>query len=185
MAYVSRAWDAPMLAHSLAKLTKLTQVPAAATGLLTRGMAANGVHTSSLTADTLNPKVLNAQYAVRGEIVIRAGEIQKELAGGAKKPFSSILYCNIGNPQQLGQLPVTFFRQVLALCDYPSVRMPPAAHPSSPLVDPDGSTARLTRRFAPASWRPLSHWRLLCSGPCVTRCASANCLRSKQPCKTT
>ena len=30
--------------------------------------------------------------------------------------------CNIGNPQQLGQKPITFFRQVLALCDYPQVR---------------------------------------------------------------
>ncbi|KAK9821912.1 hypothetical protein WJX81_002904 [Elliptochloris bilobata] len=82
-------------------------------------MTVKGMHTSPLKADTLNPKVLTAQYAVRGEIVIRAGEIQEELAVGEKKPFSNILYCNIGNPQQLGQLPVTFFRQVLALCDYP------------------------------------------------------------------
>ena len=116
-----------MLTQSLAKWT---QAQAAAVGLLARGMAANGVHTSALKVDTLNPKVLNAEYAVRGEIVIRAGEIQKELAAGTQKPFSSILYCNIGNPQQLGQLPVTFFRQVLALCDYPPVRMPPTrAHP--------------------------------------------------------
>ena len=120
-----------MLAHPLRLLAKSTQARAAA-GLLARNMAANGVHASPLTADTLNPKVLNAEYAVRGEIVIRAGEIQKELAGGAKKPFSSILYCNIGNPQQLGQLPVTFFRQVLALCDYPPVRMPPRCSPTPP-----------------------------------------------------
>ena len=140
-----------MLAHSLAKLRQLLQARAAA-GLLAHGMAANGVHTSPLTADTLNPKVLNAQYAVRGEIVIRAGEIQKELAGGAKKPFSSILYCNIGNPQQLGQLPVTFFRQVLALCDYPSVRMPPAAHPPSLLLTPKAALLSLASRLPPALW---------------------------------
>ncbi|KAH9618361.1 hypothetical protein KSS87_017224, partial [Heliosperma pusillum] len=30
-----------------------------------------------------------------------------------------ILYCNIGNPQSLGQHPITFFREVLALCDHP------------------------------------------------------------------
>ncbi|KAF5959102.1 hypothetical protein HYC85_000311 [Camellia sinensis] len=29
-----------------------------------------------------------------------------------------ILYCNIGNPQSLGQQPITFFREVLALCDH-------------------------------------------------------------------
>ena len=58
----------------------------------------------------------------RGEIVIRAKEIEDEIASGkSDKPFKNILYCNIGNPQQLGQHPVTFFRQVLALCDYPEV----------------------------------------------------------------
>ena len=108
-----------MPAHILRSLKHLPEFPR----LLARRMTANGTHTSAaLRADTLNPKVLNAQYAVRGEIVIRAGDIQKELSSGEKKPFSSILYCNIGNPQQLGQLPVTFFRQVLALCDYPPVR---------------------------------------------------------------
>ena len=59
---------------------------------------------------------------VRGEIVIRAGELEEELKKGKKLPYGdSILYCNIGNPQQLGQVPITFFRQVLALCDYPEV----------------------------------------------------------------
>ena len=32
---------------------------------------------------------------------------------GVKKPFDEILYCNIGNPQQLNQPPITFTRQVL------------------------------------------------------------------------
>ena len=31
------------------------------------------------------------------------------------------VWCNIGNPQQLGQKPITFFRQVIALMDYPDV----------------------------------------------------------------
>ncbi|GFH09772.1 aminotran_1_2 domain-containing protein, partial [Haematococcus lacustris] len=29
------------------------------------------------------------------------------------------VWCNIGNPQILGQKPITYFRQVLALCEYP------------------------------------------------------------------
>ena len=29
--------------------------------------------------------------------------------------------CNIGNPQSLGQKPITFYRQVLALCDFPDM----------------------------------------------------------------
>jgi len=32
-------------------------------------------------------------------------------------PFSRIVNCNIGNPQQLGQKPITFFRQVCSLLD--------------------------------------------------------------------
>ena len=57
---------------------------------------------------------------MRGEIVLLAQKMQKELASG-KYPFKKIVMCNIGNPQQLGQKPITFFRQVLALCDYPQV----------------------------------------------------------------
>ncbi|XP_020578459.1 alanine aminotransferase 1, mitochondrial-like [Phalaenopsis equestris] len=36
-------------------------------------------------------------------------------------PFDEILYCNSGNPHSLGQPPVTFFREVLALCSHPSI----------------------------------------------------------------
>ncbi|CAK0772104.1 hypothetical protein CVIRNUC_003929 [Coccomyxa viridis] len=93
--------------------------------------AANGMPNSAhgpqkscfpLSLDNINPKVKEAQYAVRGEIVIRAKEIEDEIASGkSDKPFKTIMYCNIGNPQQLGQHPVTYFRQVLALCDYPEL----------------------------------------------------------------
>ena len=58
---------------------------------------------------------------MRGEIVLAAQKMQKELGSGKEFPFKKIVMCNIGNPQQLGQKPITFFRQVLALCDYPQV----------------------------------------------------------------
>ncbi|CAI0419318.1 unnamed protein product [Linum tenue] len=48
--------------------------------------------------------------------------LQEELkANPGSLPFDEILYCNIGNPQSLGQLPITFFREVLALCDHPTI----------------------------------------------------------------
>lgn len=75
-----------------------------------------------VTLDSLNPKVLKCEYAVRGEIVSIAQRLQEELM--TKKgalPFDEILYCNIGNPQSLGQQPITFFREVLALCDHPAI----------------------------------------------------------------
>ncbi|XP_011079322.1 alanine aminotransferase 2-like [Sesamum indicum] len=75
-----------------------------------------------LTLDTINPKVLECEYAVRGEIVILAQRLQEELKNNPNAhPFDEILYCNIGNPQSLGQQPITFFREVLALCDHPAL----------------------------------------------------------------
>lgn len=82
---------------------------------------ANGVASSKLTGDTISPHVMKAEYAVRGDIVVRAGEIGKELKKGKKFPFTELVMCNIGNPQALGQKPITFYRQVLAICDYPQV----------------------------------------------------------------
>lgn len=74
---------------------------------------------SKLSIDTISPLVKKAQYAVRGDIVVRAGQITKELKDGKKFPFEDVVMCNIGNPQSLGQKPITFYRQVLAICDYP------------------------------------------------------------------
>lgn len=61
----------------------------------------------------LNKKLLDAQYAVRGKIVIRAQELEAE----GKK----IIYCNIGNPQALKQKPLTYVREILSLVEYPKL----------------------------------------------------------------
>ena len=77
---------------------------------------------SSITIDTINQNVKDMQYAVRGAIVSKAGEIEQALkADPTKYPFDKIVMCNIGNPQSLGQKPITFYRQVLALCDFPEM----------------------------------------------------------------
>ena len=71
-----------------------------------------------LTPKTMNQAVQDAAYAVRGPIPLRAEEIREEIeedqANGKKsnRTFSHVLNCNIGNPQQLGQIPITFLRQV-------------------------------------------------------------------------
>lgn len=75
-----------------------------------------------VTVHTINPKVVQCQYAVRGEIVSQAERLQEQLKQNpGSLPFDEILFCNIGNPQSLGQQPITFFREVLALCDHPSI----------------------------------------------------------------
>jgi len=90
--------------------------------------SSGGARTSSsdrvLTKDTINPAVIEAEYAVRGEIAIRAEELREECAteeGAKRLGFSEVISCNIGNPQQLKQKPITFFRQVASLCEYPEL----------------------------------------------------------------
>lgn len=67
----------------------------------------------------INPRVLEAQYAVRGLIPQRADQLRAELEAGKKLPFEELIYCNIGNPQALKQKPLTYYRQVMALVDAP------------------------------------------------------------------
>uniref|UniRef100_A0AAR2J3W4 alanine transaminase n=1 Tax=Pygocentrus nattereri TaxID=42514 RepID=A0AAR2J3W4_PYGNA len=74
-----------------------------------------------LTVDTMNANVKKVEYAVRGPIVQRAVQIEKELKEGVKKPFNEVIKANIGDAHAMGQQPITFFRQVLALCSYPEL----------------------------------------------------------------
>jgi len=67
-----------------------------------------------LTMNTINQNLIKAEYSVRGGIVIKADEIRKEMESGVKKPFNNLVAWNIGNPQNLGQLPITFPREVLS-----------------------------------------------------------------------
>lgn len=71
----------------------------------------------SLAPGTLNPAILNVQYAVRGELAIKAEEYRDKLKAHPNDhglPFTKITTANIGNPQQPGldQKPLTFGRQV-------------------------------------------------------------------------
>lgn len=79
----------------------------------------------TLTLDTINPHAVNVEYAVRGEMPIQAAKYEQELEEGkGKLPFDSIVWANIGNPQQLPNLaqpPLTFWRQVAALTEYPAL----------------------------------------------------------------
>ena len=74
-----------------------------------------------LTADTINPHVREAKYAVRGELAVRSEEYRAKLQKreGSDLPFDTVIAANIGNPQQLDQKPITFFRQVASLLENP------------------------------------------------------------------
>ncbi|ODQ56014.1 PLP-dependent transferase [Saitoella complicata NRRL Y-17804] len=76
---------------------------------------------SRLNADMVNPHVRAAEYAVRGELAIKAEDLRDRLEAGEKLPFDHVINANIGNPQQLDQKPLTFFRQVIALTECPDL----------------------------------------------------------------
>jgi aspartate/methionine/tyrosine aminotransferase len=77
-----------------------------------------------MKVEDIGRTVRETQYAVRGPIVARAQALER--AG------RTIIYCNIGNPQALGQRPLTWVRQVLALCEYPELldRVPAETFPA-------------------------------------------------------
>lgn len=75
-------------------------------------------------------RILDIEYAVRGMVPIRAKEIEGEMeADPSKYPFDKLIFCNIGNPLQVGLKPVTFVRQVLS-CYWAKLQQSDAKFPS-------------------------------------------------------
>ncbi|KAJ2914601.1 hypothetical protein MD484_g5849, partial [Candolleomyces efflorescens] len=77
-----------------------------------------------LTLDSLNPQLLKVEYAVRGELAIKAERYRVQLKDGdTSLPFDRVISSNIGNPQQKGldQPPITFARQIAALTEWPAL----------------------------------------------------------------
>ncbi|KNE61914.1 hypothetical protein AMAG_07183 [Allomyces macrogynus ATCC 38327] len=128
MAMYSRTAVANLLCASTASLAR---TPLAAPRLLLP--AVRSLHASAATMaprkrkvftyENLNPHVKQAEYAVRGELAIRAEALRKTLDSdqASTLSFDKIVNCNIGNPQQLGQQPITFLRQVSSLLEYPAL----------------------------------------------------------------
>jgi alanine transaminase len=74
-----------------------------------------------LNMSTINPAVVEAKYAVRGEIIDLKNKIKAELEQGKKYPFTEFCELNIGNPQIFDMKPISFFRDVLAVCSAPEL----------------------------------------------------------------
>ena len=84
----------------------------------------------------MNERVKAVQYAVRGPIVIRAGEIENQLKAGSTEvrhfftnssatilqfPFDEVIKCNIGDAHAMQQKPITYLRQVVTGTCYPDL----------------------------------------------------------------
>jgi len=71
-----------------------------------------GKKTYSWNQVTMAQNLRKMQYAVRGQVVLKADALKTE--------GRNIVYTNIGNPHAVGQKCITYYRQVLALCDLPA-----------------------------------------------------------------
>ncbi|PWA25392.1 hypothetical protein CCH79_00005435 [Gambusia affinis] len=118
-----RSLTSPPLSSSSSPGRALSSLSTTRRALPKTKMSDNGTMSRGkvLTIDNMNPTVKKVEYAVRGPIVQRAVELEKELSEGMKKPFAEVIRANIGDAQAMGQQPITFFRQVLALCSYPDL----------------------------------------------------------------
>ena len=116
------------------------------------GTTAPNAAAKQMTVESLNQNYVSAEYAVRGEIVLRALELEAQVDD---KPFDEVVFCNIGNPQQLNQRPVSFFREVLALTACPDL----LAHPDvGALFSPDAvARAQLYADNIPGGTGAYSH----------------------------
>jgi len=70
-------------------------------------MSSLGRMRKGLSVEALNANMRECKYDVRGEIYLAAVERTKQ--------NKEVIYTNVGNPHALGQKPITFGRQVLAL----------------------------------------------------------------------
>ncbi|KAK9461087.1 pyridoxal phosphate-dependent transferase [Lipomyces oligophaga] len=103
--------------------------PVSSNATLSRHSVSSSKPRKAITLESMNQNLRKADYAVRGRLAIRAEELRDRLATGETLPFTEIVNANIGNPQAMDQQPITFFRQVLSLTQYP------------PLIDSDHASA--------------------------------------------
>lgn len=91
--------------------------------LISRRCSLTFVPAPPFTIKDLNESTLEAKYAVRGKIPIRADELRLEIDSNPSHglPYDRIISANIGNPQQLDQKPLSWYRQVLSLLQYPNI----------------------------------------------------------------
>ena len=90
-----------------------------------------------LTKDCINGKMKNVEYAVRGPIVQKATGYERQLAdqgSDCKLPFDEVIKANIGDCQAMLQKPITYLRQILAVCMYPELlKVQPSIFPQDVL----------------------------------------------------
>jgi len=75
----------------------------------------------ALSIEDLGPGITESSYLIRGSVLHRAGDLRKLKESGVELPFDKFYPLHYGNPQLLGQPPISFLRQVIACTFCPSL----------------------------------------------------------------
>ncbi|XP_065659531.1 alanine aminotransferase 2-like isoform X4 [Hydra vulgaris] len=73
-----------------------------------------------LNMESLNPRIKGLEYATTVTI-LTAEKLEKDLREGKKLSFNKITKATLGDCHAMGQKPITFVRQLLAACSYPTL----------------------------------------------------------------
>lgn len=74
-----------------------------------------------LTEETINQNLKNMEFPWPSPVVSRGNYIEKEIHKGKKFPFPDVIHAHAGDPQGMGQKPITFFQQTVSLCIHPEL----------------------------------------------------------------
>ncbi|KAK4826914.1 hypothetical protein QYF61_012713 [Mycteria americana] len=76
---------------------------------------------TGLPPSPVNPGSQHAPPSPLQSLLERAAAIEEELAQGEDKPFTEVTRCHSGDAVATGRQPLTFLRQVAAICAYPEL----------------------------------------------------------------
>ncbi|XP_044056333.1 alanine aminotransferase 2-like isoform X2 [Siniperca chuatsi] len=69
----------------------------------------------------VNPRVRGIRVSPHSGLQSLAAHITQEITLGAQKPFKAVIDVSSGDPHKAGMKPISFVRQVLAVCLYPQL----------------------------------------------------------------
>lgn len=119
----ARVLISPPLSSSSSPARALSSLSATRRGLPKEKMSENGMSRAKvLTIDTMNPTVKKVEYAVRGPIVQRAVELERELSEVRMDRMSFLLHHECVDPQEGSSFMKTLKRSwiLTPFCQSPS-----------------------------------------------------------------
>lgn len=77
----------------------------------------------TLTEDTINQNLRHMEFPWPSPVVSLGNEMENKIKKGGEIvfPFDEVIHAHAGDPQGMGQKPVTFFQQIVSLCLKPSL----------------------------------------------------------------